>query len=159
MFFLVTIIISSVLLRLLSNVTNRDYRFYYTKACFGVIPTKVEESDKIDCIVMALNSYNKYLKRNIKLQISNIKDIYSKILIGSTIEKNEIIISISGAFESNDKFQPLRNILNFLDTQNTQRFLIEESIWDKTKEIGMFLVAVIPVLISIVELFLKIPPG
>jgi hypothetical protein len=159
LFFLVTIIISSVLLRLFSNVIKRDYRFYYAKACFCAVSTKVEETDKINCIVKALNSYNKYLKRNIKLQISNIKNIYSKILIDPTIEQNEFVISISRAFESNDKFQPLRNMLNFLDTQNSERFLIEESIWDKTKEIGTFLVAVVPVLISIVELFIKIPPA
>ena len=63
---------------------------------------------------------------------------------------------MSKAFESNDKFEPLRYLLNSLDTQNSERFLIEESIWDKTKEIGTFLVAVVPVLISIIALLLKI---
>jgi hypothetical protein len=155
LFYLITVIISSVLLRMFSNLAKKDYRFYYAKACFGIVSTKVEKSDKINCIILALNSYNKYLKRNIKLQISNIKDIYSKILIDPAVEKNETIISISKAFESNDKFEPLRNLLNSLDTQNVERFLTEESIWDKTKEIGTFLVAVIPVLISIIEVWLN----
>lgn len=158
LFYLITVIISSVLLRLFSSLTKKDYRYYYAKACLSIISTKVEKSDKINCIVLALNSYNKYLKRNIKLQIGNIKDIYSKILIDPAVEKNETILSISRAFESNDKFEPLRNLLNSLDTQNAERFLIEESMWDRTKEIGTFLAAVIPVLISIIEVWLKTMP-
>jgi hypothetical protein len=155
LFYLITVILSAVLLRLFSNLARKDYRFYYAKASFSIISTKVEESDKINCIILALNSYNKYLKRNIKLHIGNIKDIYSKIVIDPAVEKNKVIISMSKAFESDDKFEPLRHMLNSLDTQNTERFLIEESIWDKTKEVGTFLVAVIPVLISIVEVWLK----
>jgi len=132
LFWLTTVIISAVLLRLFSNLAKRDYRFYYAKASFSIISTKGEKRDKISYVVLALNSYNKYLKRNIKLQITNIKGIYSKILIDPAIEQNETIISISKAVESNDKFEPLRYLLNSLDTQNSERFLIEESIWDKT---------------------------
>ena len=151
-----TLIVSGGLLRILSNITKKDFRFYYARGCFQIYQKKTDEAEKMYYFMRALNSYNKYLKRNLKLQISNINNIYSKIISDSILEKHEFIKSMSNAFQSDNKLKPTKYILNFLNIQNTEQFLTKEPLWDKIKEWGVFLAAVIPVVISIVQLLFNI---
>ena len=113
---------------------------------------ETDETNKMNYFIMALNSYNKYLKRNLKLHISNINNIYSKIISDSIVDKYELIKSISTAFESNDKLKPIKYISAFLDAKNTEQFLTKEPLGDKIKEWGTFLAVIIPIMISIIQL-------
>jgi hypothetical protein len=150
------LIVGATLLRIISTTIRKDFRFHYAKGCFQLLSQNADKAEKIDYIIMALNSYNKYLKRKIKLQISNINNIYSKIIADPLIDESEFIKSLSTAFQSDDNLQPTRTILNFLDIQNSQEVLTKEPLWEKVKEWGAFLVAIIPVAISIVQLVFSI---
>ncbi len=146
------LIVGSTFLRIISNISQTNFRFYYARGCFHLMSKETDETNKMNYFIMALNSYNKYLKRNLKLHISNINNIYSKIISDSIVDKYELIKSISTAFESNDKLKPIKYISAFLDAKNTEQFLTKEPLGDKIKEWGTFLAVIIPIMISIIQL-------
>ena len=64
-------------------------------------------------LIMALNSYNSYLRRYIKLEIKDIKKIYSKLATLPDNEKDTHIEKIIQSFESADTLEPLRYLSQF----------------------------------------------
>jgi len=68
---------------------------------FYLETTGIEEDDykKIKYFLMGLNSYNKYLRRKLRLEIKDIKKIHSKFVYAKTTEKHEIIKSVRESVE------------------------------------------------------------
>jgi hypothetical protein len=54
----------------------------------------------MEFLIKGLNSYNSFLKRHVKLEINEIKKIYSKITTLPTKEKIETVNKIIQSFES-----------------------------------------------------------
>lgn len=150
------LIVGGTLSRVIINVSKKAFRFYYAKGCLALMSKEADETNKMNYLIMALNSYNKYLKRNLSLQITNIDNIYSKIITYSIDDKTEMIYSICSSFLSNDKLKPIKYISTIFDPQNKEQFLSKESLGSKIKEWGVFLAAIIPVLISVIQFVLKI---
>lgn len=149
-----SLIVGGTLLRFTSNITKKNFRFYYAEGCVLQLLKTTDQVDKMNLLVRALKSYNKYLKRTLKLQINNIDGICSKIILELLLDKPEFVNSISTAFQSNDKFKPTTLILNFLKIQKTDQFFTKEPLWDKIKEWGALSAAIIPVVISIIQFIL-----
>ena len=108
---------------------------------------------------LGLDSYNKYLRRRVKYQISDniIKQFYSKYIRATSQERNEMINSLLRAFEDG-RTKPVTCISMIMKIPETEEFLTEESVGQKLKVIGTFLAATIPISISVIELirqFLK----
>jgi hypothetical protein len=87
---LLTLMVSSSIVRFFSNISKKDFRYYYARGCFQVSKNQ-SESEKMTYLIRAINSYNKYLKRNLKLQISDINRISSKIISDSALEHYDFI--------------------------------------------------------------------
>jgi hypothetical protein len=66
-------------------------------------------------------------------------------------EKNKIINSLCNAFEAG-RSEPFRYISTLLKVPETEELLARESLGQKFKEVGAFLAAGIPIIISIIEL-------
>ena len=137
-----------------SNLSKRDFRYYYARGCFEV-SKNLSESQKMTYLTRAINSYNKYLKRNLKLQIRNTSKISSKIISDSVREQSNFTSSISDAFLDSNKLKPVEFVLNLLNIEKTENFLVKESNWNKIKDSGAFLATIIPVIISAITLILK----
>ena len=149
------IIVSGTLSKIIINVVKRDFRFYYARGCFSFLIKRKDHAEKMRYLVMGINSYNKYLKKNLKLQINNIDNLHSKIISNFIIHNSMFIDSLHKTFQTDNKLLPLRYIISFLNLE-TEQFLVKESLWEKIKDWGAFLVAVIPVAISIIQLLLNI---
>jgi len=93
-------IVISGLLRIGLLIVRKEFRFYFAKGCFNIIPHN-EEFDQMRCLRLGLDSYNKYLRRRVKYQISDniIKQFYSKYIRATSQERNEMINSLLQAFE------------------------------------------------------------
>jgi hypothetical protein len=149
------IIVSGTLSKIIINVVKRDFRFYYARGCFSFLIKRKDHAEKMRYLVMGINSYNKYLKKNLKLQINNIDNLHSKIISNFIIHNSMFLDSLLKTFQTDNKLLPLRYIISFLNLE-TEQFLVKESLWEKIKDWGAFLVAVIPVAISIIQLLLNI---
>jgi hypothetical protein len=74
-----TYIAITAFLWLFLYIKRKDFRFYFAKRFFEVMLDKEDETEKIKYIVSGIESYNKYLRRNLKIELNNI--VYSKILV------------------------------------------------------------------------------
>jgi hypothetical protein len=145
------LIVGGTLLRFISNVVKKEYRYYYARGCFQILLKEQDSSERMSYFIRGINSYNKYLRRTIKLQIRNINAIYSKIIYDSLLNDRDFILSILAEFQGDDKIKPTKYIANFLNFKNTDDYLTKEPLWDKIKEWGAFLAAIIPVAVSVVQ--------
>jgi hypothetical protein len=96
-----------------------------------------------------LDSYNSYLKRHIKLEVNEIKKIYSKITTLPGKEKMDTINRIIQSFESGDTLEPVR-YLSTLHDNKTELFLAEEPLEKKIKLQVTYAAGIIPVILTVI---------
>jgi hypothetical protein len=155
---IVFFIVASALLKIIVLFSNKESRFYFSKILFKQIANKDSDGDELKYLVKSLNSYNKYLRRSIGLQINDLKNIYSKILSDPNVDKNHTIKKLSLAFEDNDKFKTIKTLSELLNIKDTEHFLTKEPIGKKLEDgatklgtIVSTVAAIIGVLLTIVE--------
>ena len=134
---------------------KKDLKFYFAKTVLEIASKEKEETKKANSLFKAIKIYDGYLRRALDLQISNTKEIYSKLLIDSSIDRNKAIESLSTAFErDNDKLKPVKCLSEIANVQETKKFLVEQSIRDRIKDLAIFFATIIPVAITIIQLLL-----
>ncbi len=151
-YFLQTTLIITVyatFLILIYSYARRDFRFQFAKACMNVIGMKKDEVNKIFYLTLGLNSYNKFLKRNLKLQFDEVM-ICSRIV--SSGERNQLINLITASFKDDDKLKPVNCLSNIIDVPEGEQFLVKKQLRGKIMEIVTILIALIPIVISIVQI-------
>jgi hypothetical protein len=139
----------AAILRITTQNLKREFRFYFAKACCKIISGKNDEVEKMKYLFLLLSSYNKYLQRNLKIEINDIKKIYSIILSKETNQQIEIIESICASLEG-DRLK-LARYLSSLQKIPDSEFYIKVSLFEQLKTIGAFLAAVITIIISIIQ--------
>lgn len=94
--------------------------------------------------------YDRYLRRNFNLQINDINEIYNRFIFDSNIDNNEKIKLLSLAFENeNDGLKPVKCLLEIGKVEDTRKFLVEESISKRIKDLMIFFATIITVAIAI----------
>lgn len=148
-----TIIVIAGLTRIFLQVMKKDFRWYFAKGCFMTASQKEDDVEKMKYIILGLNAYNSFLRRYLKLEIEDLKKIYSRISSEPRSEKTKIIDSFCKAFES-DKLQPLSNLMALLKISEPDKLLAKQPFIHKIKEAAAFAAVVIPILISVITLIL-----
>jgi hypothetical protein len=147
-------VVIGALLRIASQIAKKEFRFYLANGYCIVASKKEGDLDKIKYLFLSLDSYNKYLLRKIKFGIKNINKIYSDIIHADTKKKNEITKSICECL-GGDRLKLAIYLSAFYKVPDTEQLFIKESITQKLRTIGTFLVAAIPIVISIIQLISK----
>lgn len=96
---ILTYIAIAAILRIATQNLKREFRFYFAKGCCKIMSNKNDKVEKTKYLFLLLSSYNKYLQRNLKIEINDIKKIYSIILSKETNQQIEIIESICVSLE------------------------------------------------------------
>jgi hypothetical protein len=160
---ILSIVISSIiggLLWIIIQSRKKEFGFYFGKAFIEIASKENDETKRANYFINGVKFYDKYLQRSLNLQINNIKEIYSKVIIDSNIDKKEVIDSLSLAFETdNDRLKPAKCLFDIANVSDTKKFLIEESIGKKLKDLIIFYVTIIPVAIAIIQLLLLLKGG
>ena len=143
----------AAILRIITHNFKREFRFYFAKACCKIISGKNDEVEKMKYLFLLLSSYNKYIQRNLRIQINDIKKIYSIILYKDTNQQIEIIESICASLEGDSL--KLARYLSSLQKIPDSEFYIKESLFQQLRIIGVFLAAAIPIIISIIQFTLN----
>ena len=100
--------------------------------------------------------YDKYLRRTLNLEINNVKKIYSKIISDPNLNKNESMSLITESFESNDKLEPIKCLSQITYVEDDKdTFLVDQSIGKRIKDMAIFFATIIPVAITVIQLFLQ----
>jgi hypothetical protein len=156
-----TAVVIGTLLRLSTQIIKKEFRFYLAKG-YCIIASKNEEQeenlDKIKYLVSCLDSYNKYLLRKIKFGIKNINKIYSDIIIHTDEKNKDEIIKLICQYLGEDKLKLAIYLSTLYKVPESEQFFVKESLLQKLRPIGAFLLAAIPIVISIIQLTSK-PTG
>jgi len=138
------------ILKMVFALSRKRFRLYYAKGCLSLVKKSKDEVEKMGYLIMGLNSYNSYLRRYMKLEIKDIKKIYSKLATLPDKEKDAAIEKIIESFESGDTLEPLRYLAQFKDA-DSDVFLVEEPLHEKIKTQVTYAIGIIPVALTIIE--------
>jgi hypothetical protein len=126
---------------------TKEFRFYFAHACIRLMVKQGDQIKKMHYLILGLNSYNRYLRRNLNLQFNDAK-VYAGILGGN---KEKITNDIADSFRS-DKLKPLNILYETLADKND--FFVKQKIGQKVKDWGTLLAALIPVTITLLHFLL-----
>ena len=138
---------------------SRTFSFYFARACSEVISVKMYEVDKIVFLDKSLKSYNKYLRKNINLQINNSSKICSEIICPSIRQHSKKILSamnvLPQTFRSRNKLSPIKYLATLFDINNLGQFLIRPPAAQKIKEFIPIFTAIVSTIIAIIQLIIS----
>jgi hypothetical protein len=109
-----------------------------------------DELEKMKYLQLLLESYNRYLKRNLKVGINNIDKIYSIIMAKDVVERNQIISLLCNTLEG-DRLNLAKFLLTIHKIPDSE-FYIKESYLQQLKPMGIALATAIPIIISFLGL-------
>jgi hypothetical protein len=141
---------------MLSLLIKKDFRYYLAKAYIKIIPDSDENTKKINLLMKAVKSYNKYLLRILQLQINTLK-FYSSLVVKSNVLIDENMKSISESFDDTDKLMPARRMSQITNVQKTEEIFASQSLGTRIITWGTLIGTILPVAISIFQLFIQ--PG
>lgn len=127
-------VVGSALLRIVLLNVNRDFRFYFARISFRMVSKVEKNMEKMRYLIIGLNSYNKYIRRNLGLQINDLRRIYSTIITDPTIDKNRSFKELSIAFEEDDRLKAICCLTKLFGISDTEHFLVKEALGKKLQD-------------------------
>lgn len=113
-----------------------------------------DDYKKIKYFLMGLNSYNRYLRRKLRLEVQEI--FILNLCLQRQPKKLEIIKSVCDSVEADGVYTTnilkLAMYLSSLSKIPETELFVETATLQKLKPIGTLLAAVIPIIISAIEL-------
>jgi hypothetical protein len=124
--------VTGCLLRIVVYTARREFRFYLARGYCRISSGKQNNFDKIKCLFLSLDSYNKFLVRKTKFGIKSIDRIYSDMMHNDARKKDELIKSINEQL-SGDGLDLATYLLKIYKTTETEPFFIKEALVQKLK--------------------------
>lgn len=143
-------------LRVLPLLAVKRFNFYYAKTLIGIslCGQKEDEVKRIKHFLMGIDSYRKYLRNRLNLDIDSAK-LYPKITALVSQDRNTLIKSMYEAFsEDADKLKPIVCLTTFLKCP-PEEILVKEHTKDKIKQLIILFIPIITVIISLFNLVLR----
>ncbi len=138
------------LFRIMTQIGKKEFRLYFARGCCMIILKSEDSLVKMNYLLMALDSYNKYLRRVVHFEIKDIGKIYSKLLSLEDEEKANIIKSVSEFLEGS-KLELARYLLRLTKIPETELF-ISEPYAQKIRKVLTSIAVTIPIVIAIIQL-------
>jgi hypothetical protein len=146
---------------------TKDFGYHFARKCMIVLKGKKWEVEKIQYLMIALKWYNKFIKRNLKLEF-DIAKICSRIL--SANDKKQVIDRLVASFEIDDKLKrfeirvktiedelkPINCLSIIANLASSQSLLIQKKLSTEIKDLALLLAAIIPAVITLLQFILPI---
>lgn len=141
---------------MLFHIIRKEFRYYLAKAFIKNMPDRADNVERLKWLKMALNSYNKYLLRNLKLQIDTSK-LYPRLVIESNIKINDCALVISESFDVKDKLTPARWLSQTVKHLNAEELFLKPSFGARIITWGTLMATILPVVISVISVIFQVP--
>jgi hypothetical protein len=145
-------VVISISLKLLIYLSKKDFIFYCLKGYCKIIDEEEDIFAKMNFLFLAIDSYNKYLKKKIKYEIRNIEKINSNIMILPLEKRNHIIESVCESINNEDNLKMARVLSELIDVPKTDSLFVHYPLKQKLKVVATFLTVAIPIIISLIQL-------
>ena len=152
---LTSIIIFEGYLRVVPLLAVKRFNFYYAKALVenSLYGQKEDEVKRIKHLFAGIDSYRKYLRNRLDLDI-NSANVYPKITTLVSEDRNALIKSMYEAFsEDTDKLKPIICLTTLLNVP-AEQILVKEPAKDKIKQHSLLFIPIITVVVSVFNLVL-----
>jgi hypothetical protein len=137
------------LLRFVSLSIKKEFRFFFVKGCCAILREEKNTLKRTEYLFLALDSYDKYLQRQLKIKIQGLGKVISNFISCNSEQRNEIIESVCKSLEG-DRLQLAAYLSTLFDTSETELF-VRESLVHKLRVFGAILAVAIPIIISIIS--------
>jgi hypothetical protein len=148
--FVVTFFYYEALGAAIPQLLSKEYSFYIAKRYF----TKVADSGtrgRIKLLTKGMNAYNKFLKRNLGLQINDIGRIRSKIIADSSINVDGVIESLGNEFAIHDNLiGPIKAISKLLGDKDADELLVKISILERVRRYSFLYGSITGVIVAVI---------
>jgi hypothetical protein len=124
-------VVGSALLRIILLNSNRSFSFYLARTSVGAISEVQDDVEKLRYLITGLNSYNKFIRRNLGLQIGNLKMIYSRIISEDSINRYQLMKELSLSFKDYDRLEAIKSLTRYLKIADADQFLSKEPVGNK----------------------------
>jgi hypothetical protein len=124
-------VVGSTLLRIILLNSDRSFTFYLARTSVDAISEVRDDVDKLRYLITGLNSYNKFIRRNLGLQIGNLKTIYSRIISEDSINRYQLMKELSLSFKECDRLEAVRCLTRYLKIADADQFLSKEPVGNK----------------------------
>lgn len=141
--------------KIASLISRREFSFYFARGCFTILEKEEDGHEDVRYFIAGLNAYNKYLLKNMKIHIEDMKQIYSKYFCAQAREKTEIIKALDQAF-ARSKSEPIKPLLHFLGDRKADEFLTKQHFRAKTEHFVGIIAPIMAVLFTMLEFWSKI---
>lgn len=131
--------LASALLRIILLNRSKHFKFYLARLSFRALSRVEDDVERVKYLIDGLSFYNKYIRRILRLQIKDLKVIYSRIIADATVDKNRWMKELSQAFEDKDKLKPIRCLTGLFNVTDPEHFLVKESVVKKWEEMATIL--------------------
>jgi hypothetical protein len=141
-------------LRVLPLLAVKRFNFYHAKTLvgFSLYGQKEDEVKRIKHLLVGIDSYRKYLRYRLNLDIDSAK-LYPKITALDSKDRNALIKSMYEAFsEDADKLKPIVCLTTSLNLP-PEEIVVKEHTRDKIKQLSLLFIPIITVMISLFNLF------
>jgi hypothetical protein len=128
-------------------VISKTFNYYFAKICSGVITGKTPREEKAKYFTIAIESYNKFLKKRLKIKLNEIK-LYSKFFTEDWIQET----CFYNSFEQKDKLKPLRYLSTYFN--NMEDILMKENSFEKIRDWISPLIALITIIFTILNILM-----
>lgn len=141
---------------MMPSFISKDFHFYLAKKYLDKTSSENEIDKKIKLLNQGLHSYNIFLKREINLQISDVKRICSKIITDSKQDINKEIDKISESFDKTNKLKPIKTISSeVFEDKDSEHMLIKIGRGQKMDDYVGIIIPIISVIITIIGLIIN----
>jgi len=150
LFFVTIFSLAAVILgiRFALQYARKNFNFYLTRAYYLVSFREEGSIQKFKYLILALDTYNKFLERNLKMKIKDIMCIYSILVLASAEQKTKVRESIGKALEK-DELELARQLAELSNLQDKEQFFIRKRAI-LNQDFKDILTIIIPAVISIV---------
>jgi hypothetical protein len=124
-------IVGSALLRIILLNSDRSFTFYLARISLSAISEVQDDVEKLRYLITGLNSYNKFIRRNLGLQIGNLKMIYSRIISENSMTRYQLMKEVSLSFKDKDRLEAVRCLTRYLKIADADQFLSKEPVGNK----------------------------
>jgi hypothetical protein len=141
-----TLVVASALLKTIVQISKKDFRFYFAKACIKLACKREDEVEKMKCLIKCLKGYDKYLSREFRLQL-NVSKIYTGIINSPMKERSELSHLVYQAFEGG-KLDAVNYLSNHF--KDNEDFISRNSLGNELQQLGNVLGWIISAILGII---------